>query len=137
MMASKATTFRDSKGRRLYERTCPACDKPQSLARKELVDRECLSCAKAEGKGFPPGTLVDPEFKYLEKWSWHLNSAGYVTHATKGELHRVVLGLKRGDGKEVGHRNHIKLDCRKENLRLVTHSENQLEMWEQRRLKNV
>lgn len=114
---------------------CVLCGKPR-MRRLDRPIKPCLSCACARGKGFPPGTLIDPEFDHLKKWSWHINNAGYVVHSVKGELHRAVLGLKRGDGKEVGHRNHNKLDCRKENLRLVTHSENQLEMWEQRRLKH-
>lgn len=39
-------------------------------------------------------------------------------------LHRVIMGLTPGDGREVDHRNGDGLDCRRANLRIVTHAEN-------------
>lgn len=41
-------------------------------------------------------------------------------------LHRVIMGLSRGDGKIIDHINHDGLDNRRENLRVVTLSENAL-----------
>lgn len=40
-------------------------------------------------------------------------------------LHRDILNLKIGDGKKIDHINHNGLDCRKQNLRVCTESENQ------------
>lgn len=41
-------------------------------------------------------------------------------------MHRMVMGCKRGDKKEVDHINLDTLDNRKQNLRFVTRSQNQL-----------
>ena len=43
-------------------------------------------------------------------------------------LHRAILGLKRGDGRIADHINGNTLDCRKANLRIVTASQNSLNM---------
>jgi hypothetical protein len=39
-------------------------------------------------------------------------------------LHRFVLGLRKGDRRLIDHKNRLPLDCRKENLRIVTSSGN-------------
>lgn len=39
-------------------------------------------------------------------------------------LHRVLLGLERGDPREGDHISRDPLDCRRENLRIVTHAQN-------------
>lgn len=59
----------------------------------------------------------------LGRWKWCLNGRGYAM-GSPGLLHRVVLGLEKGDGSEVDHLNRDKLDNRRTNLRLVEHSEN-------------
>lgn len=55
--------------------------------------------------------------------SWHLAVIGYAMH-NKTYLHRVVMGLSRGDGLAVDHINGDKLDNRRANLRLCTQAEN-------------
>ena len=118
---------RDQKGRQLGIRHC-SCGN-ENLVRKEAAYYTCSSCVNLQSKGFPAGVLVDEEFRYLEKWSWSLNNAGYAT-ASIGELHRIVMGLKRGDGLEVGHKNDNKLDCRKENLGIISHQLNNQQKWD-------
>ena len=39
-------------------------------------------------------------------------------------MHRMIMGLKHGDRRQVDHINHDCLDNRRQNLRIVTHSEN-------------
>ena len=63
----------------------------------------------------------------VEKYTWHLNNAGYVSAGGLRLFHRLVMKAK--SGQEVGHKNHNKLDCRKENLHFITHSENVQERW--------
>lgn len=61
---------------------------------------------------------------------WYLGG-GYAmqTNGKKGEkavvfMHRFLMGLTRGDGLLVDHRNRDRLDNRRANLRVVTHLEN-------------
>lgn len=73
--------------------------------------------------------LVSPEdFDFLNQWKWvrHLTK-GYVCRHAKtkmvgASMHRMVLGLKKGEGM-TDHINGNKLDNRRENLRVVTMSE--------------
>lgn len=64
----------------------------------------------------------------LEKYSWHVNNSGYVSAGGTRLFHRMVMNA--GPGQEIGHRNHNKLDCRKENLYLTTRAENQQLRWD-------
>ena len=51
---------------------------------------------------------------------------GSYARATTGEaLHRIILGLKRGDRRQVDHRNHDPLDNRRCNIRAVSRKQNQ------------
>jgi hypothetical protein len=60
----------------------------------------------------------------IKKYSWQYSSSGYAVH--KGEtsilMHRYIIGSK--NEQEVDHINQDKLDNRRENLRICTHSEN-------------
>ena len=77
--------------------------------------------------------LVDDEDyeSLLSFGSWYITNQGYATICYKGILlamHRVILEWELGDsipeGLVVDHINRNKLDNRRENLRLVTRSEN-------------
>lgn len=72
--------------------------------------------------------LVDAgEELLVDGFRWRLHATGYVTARRGGEmfyLHRVLLGLAKGDPREGDHRNGDKLDHRRENLRIVTHAQN-------------
>jgi hypothetical protein len=79
--------------------------------------------------------LVDPYvFAYLNDYRWRANSRGYVYRYLavdeRGEvtsekfLHRIILGLEKGDRREGDHINGDPLDNRRENLRILTHAEN-------------
>jgi hypothetical protein len=75
----------------------------------------------------------DEDFAILSGFSWKLNKDGYAVrygrHPTAPRtmmiyMHRVIAGMQVGDGKYVDHRNHEKLDNRRENLRICTMGEN-------------
>jgi hypothetical protein len=76
--------------------------------------------------------LVDDEdFERVSKYKWSVNikrGKKYAQAHVEGEtieLHRLIMRLTRGDGKEVDHINvDGGLDCRKINLRLATRSQN-------------
>lgn len=85
--------------------------------------------------------LVDDEdYDWLNQWKWHAlkNHRDFTFYAIKREgkekvrMHRLILGLQKGDGKEVDHINHNGLDNRRSNLRIVSRSENQ---WNRRNPK--
>ena len=71
-------------------------------------------------------TLIDDEdYKVLSNYNWcYHKKDGAVTRnlGTIIKLHRVII--KTPKGMEVDHINGNKLDNRKENLRICTHSEN-------------
>jgi hypothetical protein len=71
--------------------------------------------------------LVDDEdFEKLSKIHWRLSTDGYATTRLSVGMHRMVIGAK--PGQQVDHINMNKLDNRKENLRLCTHSQNKMNM---------
>lgn len=75
--------------------------------------------------------IVDAaDYEWLAAWNWHLD-LGYVTRCEHRNgrshtirMHREILGLERGDGKQADHINRNRLDNRRENLRVVTDGEN-------------
>lgn len=75
--------------------------------------------------------LIDIEdVDKINKYSWRLNEKGYVVTDIKGKkvrLHNLILNRDTSDPKIVcDHINRNKLDNRKENLRIVTQKENNL-----------
>lgn len=68
---------------------------------------------------------VDREdYDHAKDFRWYLSKTGYVVTSRGEYLHRKILGLQKGDGKKVDHKSRNKLDCRRTNLRLVTHKQN-------------
>lgn len=73
--------------------------------------------------------LIDDEDAALASYGWVLNSNGYAWRSIMGGrrhvyLHREVLGLERGDGRQADHINRDRLDNRRSNLRVVTPGQN-------------
>ena len=69
--------------------------------------------------------VSDEDFERVSKFKWNLNSSNYAGAWIDGEqifLHRFIMGARKGE--EVDHINGSRLDCRRENLRLCTHSQN-------------
>ena len=76
--------------------------------------------------------LVDDEdFNWLNQWKWfafrancgHWDARRNISIGNGDQvqalMHRVIMGLERGDGKQVDHINCNSLDNRRENLRIV------------------
>ena len=77
--------------------------------------------------------LDDEDYERLPKTGWYLSkkeihnpNTDYAVHDIYGKMHRWVLGIKPNEqeNKVVDHINHNGLDNRKENLQLVSTSQN-------------
>ncbi|WP_261540538.1 HNH endonuclease [Burkholderia multivorans] len=79
--------------------------------------------------------LVDDEdYEKFSTVSWNASAYGYAVRMirhpqlagkwTSISLHRQIMGLSFGDGRQVDHINGNKLDNRKENLRICTNTQN-------------
>lgn len=79
-------------------------------------------------KGKTVQATVDPEcFEALNRYKWRLDRDGYVVRSTRVRgrcrtvsMHRVVMGCRHGDGREIDHESRNKLDNRRGNLREAT-----------------
>jgi hypothetical protein len=75
----------------------------------------------------------DDDFEELSQYRWHLATTGYPRRdggKVDGKkrivsMHRQVLGLEHGDPRQGDHLDRNRLNCRRENLRICTPSENQ------------
>ena len=68
--------------------------------------------------------LIDIEdIDIIKDYKWSIDGNGAVANGSVGKLHRFVLRAK-DIKKEVDHWNRNPLDCRKSNLREITHSLN-------------
>lgn len=76
-------------------------------------------------KKFPGAILLDPEdFERFRLNKVYINPNGYVRIWIKGkcyQLHQAIMDFKY---ELIDHKNQIKTDCRKENLRPATRSQN-------------
>jgi hypothetical protein len=76
--------------------------------------------------------LVDShDWERVKGFRWYQAAIGYVVSAArsgrrapKQYLHRFLLGLKPGDGREADHINRDRLDNRRANLRITTRGQN-------------
>ncbi|UEP43181.1 HNH endonuclease [Burkholderia sp. B21-005] len=82
----------------------------------------------------------DDDFERLSAFSWRVNPRGYaVRYAIENgrkveiKMHRSVLNIEKGNAQMVDHKNRIKIDNRKENLRLCTHAQNGWNMGKRKR----
>lgn len=131
-------------------RLCKGCKGPlPGRLRTQYCTKKCeiLSKRTTEEPGPVLGTrwvaltkgrfaLVDEEdFEMVTRYSWYTHESRGGTYARSWtpkpdrkplRLHHLVLGLEPGSGQMVEHKNQDGLDCRKENIRLCTESQNRM-----------
>src|SRR3954464_1039854 len=56
--------------------------------------------------------------------TWYLDASGYAQSETKERVRLHRLLMQPPFGFEVDHRNGDKLDCRRANMRIVSHAQN-------------
>lgn len=79
-----------------------------------------------------PIQVSECDYEWLSGFTWNVNGAGYVQRnfRTNGKpdsirMHQMILGIfKRGKGKAIDHINGDKLNNKRENLRIVSVSQN-------------
>lgn len=98
------------------DKGCSHCPNVDKCRRVPLFDKA--------GNLTSTAIVSDEDFEMVGKFSWYRTSTGYAATSKSGYMHRMIMGLARGDGLEVDHKNHDTLDNRRENLRVVTHAEN-------------
>ena len=95
--------------------------------------------------GYDLYAIVDTEdYEYLSQWAWCANASlvvsrerfyDYLTNTPSpcsNTMSRVIMGLNKGDKRQVDHINHNPLDNRKCNLRICTVSQNQANSYSHR-----
>jgi len=83
-------------------------------------------------------TLVDDaDYERLNRWKWCAIKYGNTWAAVRNSprnkkgkqetiyMHRVIMGLQKGDKRQIDHINHNDLDNRRVNLRICTSQQNQ------------
>jgi hypothetical protein len=89
-----------------------------------LVDDEDYEWLnKRKWNVFKPSHTVNHELYYARR-TWYFGKVDGKRVEVGVLMHRLIMGAK--DGEIVDHINNNSLDNRKENLRIVTHRENQL-----------
>ena len=72
--------------------------------------------------------VSDEDYEWLSQYKWYYTGKGYAQTAIwdreakkqrRPLMHRMILGLERGDKRLSDHVNREKLDNRRENLRIV------------------
>jgi hypothetical protein len=62
----------------------------------------------------------------VERYRWYMDESGYIDSMQCEPMHRLLLGLKKGDPREVDHRNHIPWDNRRAQIRIASSSQNKM-----------
>jgi len=74
--------------------------------------------------------VSEEDYATVMLWRWRLNKAGYVCRTGYRNGRRITILLHRfildaPDGVEVDHKNRVRHDCRRQNLRLATRVQNE------------
>jgi hypothetical protein len=74
--------------------------------------------------------FISDEDLDMADWGWSVSTVGYAYNQRVGLMHRIILARKLGrellDGEETDHKNRIRHDNQRENLRLSTSSQNKI-----------
>jgi len=103
--------------------------KPWQALGKHRMAAVCVSEAEMKEIPLSKGKVAlvdDSDYEWLNQWKWHYkhkDGAVRSTKATRIYMHRVVTQCP--SEYEVDHINHDRLDNRRVNLRVCSHSQNQ------------
>ena len=76
----------------------------------------------------------DEDYRWLNQWKWYAHKIGGIYYAGRTvkengnqfvvHMHRQIMGLVKGDKRDVDHINHNALNNRRINLRICAHWQN-------------
>lgn len=96
----------------------------------EVPDGVCLIPLRRRDGSVKAWALVDAsDYADVNRWRW-FQMIGYAARNRKSPerglilMHRYLLGLGRGDKRQIDHINRNRLDNRRANLRIVTLAQN-------------
>ncbi len=131
---------KDKKGSPLWNCLCD-CGNATTVYRKALKSGDTKSCGKCRGYSkydldseqygigiTSNGTVFyfdKEDYDLLSKYKWWVSGKGYLYTRIDNKnlfMHRIIMNAPKN--MEVDHINHNKLDNRKDNLRICTHSQN-------------
>lgn len=98
--------------------------RPFTPSQKWTVDGPIATCIVKPGF---VATIDASDLPIADGHRWYINQRGknpYVQTGNVFSLHRMILGLAKGDPRTVDHRDCNSLNCRRENLRIATQSGN-------------
>jgi hypothetical protein len=100
-------------------------DLDQSAANVTTIEDGNIARIKIKHKGEDLFYLIDKEDEErVREYNWYCDDHGYIRNKTyKLMLHRFIMNVT-DPTKLIDHINYDKLDNRKSNLRVVTHSQN-------------
>ena len=75
--------------------------------------------------------IDDPDYALVSRYTWRVGDKGYAVAKIQVDgkrlnvrMHRLIMGLRNGDPRQIDHRNRVRLDNRRNNLRICTIAEN-------------
>lgn len=95
---------------------------------------ECLVPLHARDGSVRAYAIVDAaDADWVNQWRWFMKNEGYARRSAPRNggnqhaiyLHRELLGLVRGDGLQGDHMDRNRLNCKRSNLRIAMHGQNQ------------
>lgn len=104
------------------------CDTKPSTESSPAVVADCVK-EFVEIPVFPNGTAIidQSDFSLISQFQWRTFQREKITYAVTGRatlMHRLILGAEKGDGQRIDHKSGNGLDCRRDNLRFATQSQN-------------
>lgn len=108
-------------------RTKELCMKSKNKVLENIYDMESESYGIGYTRNGEKFLFDKEDYEKIKRYSWYINDRGYVKSSYPKDitLHRLVMGVTN-PVEFVDHIHHVKTDCRKNELRIVTCSQNQM-----------
>lgn len=120
--------------RNFCSRACLQTRPPIPLSEVEFIDggeTALIPIHRRDGSVKAHVKVDAADAPWVCRWRWSMDARGYAVRGVSAQggrrtflLHRELMGLRHGDPMEVDHIDRDPSNCRRSNLRIVTHSQN-------------